>query len=50
MDSNDWLSKGYSLYMAAVVIISGSGLKIEGSHRHGLKVEAHYRNQPNRSK
>ena len=33
----DWLKKGYSFYMAAVVII-GSG--------HGLRIEACCRNQP----
>ena len=37
----DWLNKDYSLYMAAVVIIDGGC---------GLRIEAHCRNQPNKSK
>ena len=37
----DWLNKFYSCYMAATVIISGG---------RGLRVEAHQRNQPNKSK
>ena len=37
----DWLNKGYSFYMAAVVIIN-SGC--------GLRIEVHCRNQPNKSK
>ena len=37
----DWLNKGYSSYMAAVVFI-GDGC--------GLRIEVRYRNQPNKSK
>ena len=36
----DWLNKGHSFYMAAVVII-GDG--------RGFRIEAHHRNQPNKS-
>ena len=37
----DWLNKGYSFYMAAVVVIGdGRGLRIEGCHS----------NQPNKNK
>ena len=37
----DWINKFYSLYMAAVVGIVS---------RHGLSINAHGRNQPNKSK
>ena len=37
----DWLNKGYSFYMAAVVVI-GNG--------RGLRFEARHRNLPNKSK
>ena len=37
----DWLNKGYSLYMAAVVIIDGGC---------GLRIEAHRSNQPTKTK
>ena len=37
----DWLNKGYNFYKAAVVII-GDGC--------GLRIEAHCRSQPNKSK
>ena len=36
----DWLNKLYSFYMAAVVVINDG---------HGLTVEAHRINQPNKS-
>ena len=33
----DWLNKGYSFYMAAVIIIAdGRGLRIEACHRNQL--------------
>ena len=38
---HDWLNKFYSFYMTAIVGIVS---------RHGLAVEAHHRNQPNKSK
>ena len=37
----DWLNKGYSFYMAAVVVISGGC---------GFTIEACHINQPNKSK
>ena len=37
----DWLKKGYSFYMAAVVVIGGG---------RGLTIEACRSNQPNKSK
>ena len=37
----DWLNKGYSFYMAAVVVIRGG---------YGLKIEVHHSNQPDKSK
>ena len=37
----DWLNKGYSFYMAAIVVISGG---------HGLRIEVCHRSQPNKSK
>ena len=37
----DWLNKDYSFYKAAVVIIGGGC---------GLRIEAHHRNQPIKSK
>ena len=41
MDPYDWLNKFYSFYVAAIVgIIS----------RHGLRIEAHHRNQSSKSK
>ena len=37
----DWINKGYSFYMAAIVIIGGG---------HGLRIEVRHSNQPNKSK
>ena len=36
-----WLNKGYSFYMAAVVVISSG---------HSLRIEVCHSNQPNKSK
>ena len=41
MDPYDWLNKYYSFCMAAIVGIAS---------RRGLRIEAHHRNQPNKSK
>ena len=37
----DWLNKSYSFYIATVVIVSGE---------YSLRIKAHFRNQPNKSK
>ena len=37
----NWLNKGYSFYMAAVIVIDGGC---------GLRIEVHHGNQPNKSK
>ena len=48
MDPIDWLNKLYSLYLAAVVGVIM--VSLIGLSRHGYRIRAYHRNQPNKSK